>query len=144
MYLTKTQLLTKAVHTPGPGAESRPLSLLSPFLLRKPGSGSNSPSSFHSCSEKKEGREEKSEWPGNHDLPPSDEDPTSRPPHSNKNSHQDNAKASSHTHRCKLLPAVRRKQQFSCRSGEECETPRSNLRHRECKVCSTENVTHGI
>lgn len=76
MYLTKTQLLTKGVHTPGPGAESRPLFLLSPFLLRKPGSGSNSPSSFHSCSEKKEGREEKSEWPGNHDLPPSADLPT--------------------------------------------------------------------
>jgi len=51
--LTKAQLPTKAVHTPGPGVESRPLFLLSPSLLRKPGSGSNSPSSFHSCSEKK-------------------------------------------------------------------------------------------
>lgn len=52
VHLTKAQLPTKAVHTPGPGVESRPLFLLSPSLLRKPGSGSNSPSSFHSCSEK--------------------------------------------------------------------------------------------
>lgn len=52
VHLTKAQLPTNAVHTPGPGVESRPLFLLSPSLLRKPGSGSNSPSSFHSCSEK--------------------------------------------------------------------------------------------
>lgn len=30
-----------------------------------------------------------------------------------------------------------RKEHFSCRAGEELETPRSNLRHRESEVCST-------
>lgn len=64
-----------------------------------------------------------------------------------KNSHHTETGAPTCIRRWKPLPAVGRKQQFSRRSGEKCETPWSNPRHRECKVCSTaltENVVHGI
>lgn len=48
--------------------------------------------------------------------------------------------------RWKPLPALGREEQFSCRSGEERETPQSNLRHGESEVCFTEPIknTHGI
>lgn len=64
-----------------------------------------------------------------------------------KSSHHAETGAPACIRRWKPLPVVGTTQQFSCRSGEKCETPWSNLRHRECKVCSTvltENVAHKI
>lgn len=68
VHQTKAWPHTKAVHTPGPGVESRPLFLLSPCPLGKPGSGSNSPSSSHSCSEK-EWRKGAEIWVAENDNP---------------------------------------------------------------------------
>lgn len=52
------------------------------------------------------------------------------------------------THTCmwKPLPALGREEQFSCRSGEERETPQSNLRHGESEICLMEPIknTRGI
>lgn len=64
-----------------------------------------------------------------------------------KSSHRTETGAPTCIRRWKPLPAVGMKQQFSRRSGGKCETSWSNLRHRECKVCSivlTEIVAHRI